>query len=106
MHRVRGAGDRRRHRHLVCYCLYCVLLSVTVCYCVAQAIGVDIVILASYEGSPSEPYLTKNWKGDDVLIVPPRGQKLGTSVDNVTATFSDVGPRPHTWCTPTPCTSH
>ncbi|MAD24483.1 MAG: hypothetical protein CMO44_09965, partial [Verrucomicrobiales bacterium] len=58
---------------------------------VDEAVGVDVFLLGIGDAGANQAYIRRNWAGDDVLIVPARGLKYGTAIDNITASFTDSG---------------
>lgn len=59
---------------------------------ILRQIGIDIFVLGGFAVGTEEPYVRKNWAGEDVLVVPQRGAlSYGAAIYNITATFTDDG---------------
>ena len=57
---------------------------------VDEVIGVDLYILGDFLVTSSAPYTRTNWAGKSVGIITTRDQRYGKTIDDITATFTDL----------------
>lgn len=58
---------------------------------VNEAIGVDVFVLGVMDTTTATAHVRTNWAGDAVLVLPAQDRTHGTSIESVTARFTDGG---------------
>ena len=57
----------------------------------AEAFGVDVFILGSFNMTPATPHTVQTWMGDSIMVLSAQAHRFGTSVENATLHFDGDG---------------